>query len=138
MSRPRAFENFPEELEASYGPYAAVCDKVYDGDTLSLRFSVGLGSYPFESVRLKTKDGEWVGAPELSEPGGEETRDYCAHLLPYEAPCLVVTEKTSKSRVEKKSLTRYVGIVTLEGGRDLGMLIDGFVKERGYGRGKGG
>lgn len=130
MARPKAFDNFPPALKAPFGPYRAVTDQVHDADTVALRVDAGLECYPVVWIRLKD-----VHAPELSQTGGKESRDYLASLLPYETPVRLSTEKAPKSGDEQRTFERFVGVIEDEHG-SINERIQKHVEENNYPRGR--
>ncbi len=93
--------------------YRAKLIEVHDGDTIKLLIDNGLGSRQEEAIRLKG-----VFAPELSQPGGPETRDFVETYLSnnmqhdFKWPLHVVTEPNqSPEPTEIRTFTRYVGVV---------------------------
>jgi len=93
--------------------YRAKCKRVLDGDTLILLIDQGLSSRQQESIRLLN-----VSAPEMSQPGGIDTRLFVMNWLEHwnlsllEWPLYVVTEKnTNIEPDEKRTFTRYVAKV---------------------------
>jgi hypothetical protein len=90
--------------------YRARSLKVLDGDTV--RLLVDLGFYTFRRIDLRLLE---VGAPELHEPGGVETRDYVEQWI-HDAgagldwPLLIRTQITKLVEpTERQSFTRYIG-----------------------------
>lgn len=98
--------------------YDAWIDRVHDGDTVTARIDLGFDVQVQARLRLVE-----CFARELRETGGDEARDYLAHLLdsyalerggekPLAGPWRVVVEtvKWSTGR-ERKTLDRYLARV---------------------------
>lgn len=131
MPMPSPLKGAPDKVRCGYGPYTAYVDSVHDGDTVSVVLDVGFDHYPCVYIRLND-----VRAPELSDPGGEETRDFLDDLLPYGTCVIVKTDKGPRMGRQKMSFVRYVGTLRDEDGVDIGTEVSGFVKEHGYGGGR--
>ncbi len=112
--KPSAFGNWPARLPREFGPYAAVVDHVYDGDTVRLWVDVGLLTYVFVSVRLLG-----VNCPELREPGGPEAKAFLEEMLPKDTPVLLRTEKNNWQR----SFERWLASIRTADGRDVASEI---------------
>jgi endonuclease YncB( thermonuclease family) len=103
-----------------------IVDTVHDGDTVKIVADRGGGDWwPFW-LRIAR-----VYAPELSEPGGYEARDwldtFIRQLPPKEWSMVTVTHRRMTSDNEIKSLDRWVGELFVSYGsdtqRDVGQLI---------------
>ncbi len=87
--------------------YSAKIVRVIDGDTVVVDIDLGLSIWKHnEHIRL-----EGIAAPELTQAGGKEARDYLKILLPVGTE---ITLTTKKDRKEKYG--RYRGIIRREGG----------------------
>ena len=111
---------------------------VHDGDTLHAVLDQGFGDSKEITVRLL---GVW--APELSQPGGPETRAFVkawldTHSAAPDGLVVVTTARTPRSDKEVVTLSRYVATVTsMDGTENLNLAIMEFVRQRGYGGGTG-
>ena len=119
MSRPSTFLAFPKSLELPYGPFMATVDRAVDGDTVLVQLSLGWDEHPVRAIRLKG-----VRAPESHQIGGPELARFVDTIAPYGTPCNVYSEKTPRSGDQKRTFTRYVGEIILEGNRDLAALVN--------------
>lgn len=119
MAKPTILENFPEELRRDFGPYAAVVERVWDGDTVLVTASAGFDRYPCVWVRLLG-----VEAPELDEPFGHEARDFLSRLLPHGTPCVLLSEKMPRTGGQVVSFARYVGTLHLTGRRNVNEMAN--------------
>ena len=130
MPRPSTFLAFPKSLDLPYGPYMATVDRAIDGDTVLVQLSLGWDEHPVRAIRLKD-----VRAPESHQIGGEELKAFVDTIAPFGTPCNVYSEKTPRSGDQKRTFTRYVGEVILEGNRDLTTLVNAEIKrlEEKYG-----
>ena len=84
--------------------YQAEVVRNHDGDTITLRIDMGRRLYTEDSIRL-----HGINAPELSQPGGKESRDFLSDLLP---PGTRVRVQTFKNSTDKYG--RWLGDVYLE------------------------
>ena len=84
--------------------YTATVLSIHDGDTMTLRIDMGRRIYIEDSIRLHR-----INAPELSQAGGKESRDYLRHLVPIGSTVRVQTFKN----VEDK-YGRWLGDVYLD------------------------
>ena len=116
MSKPPAFDNWPERLPVAWGPYRAVCvhdPKYDDGDTLRFWVSLGFDEYAYISGRLRD-----VRTPEKSDPDPDkrlmaiECRDKLWELVPNGARCRLRTER-AEGLAEQASFSRWVVVVEL-------------------------
>jgi hypothetical protein len=94
--------------------YRARLINVHDGDTVTLEMDTGFGGRQQEAIRLLG-----VFAPELSQPGGNETRDFVVawmrvvNIIGTMWPLLVTTLPTLTSEpTERQSFTRYIGSIS--------------------------
>ena len=85
--------------------YQATVLSIHDGDTMTLRIDMGRRIFIEDSIRLYR-----INAPELSQAGGKEARDYLRHLVPIGSIVRVQTQKN----VEDK-YGRWLGDVYLDG-----------------------
>lgn len=93
--------------------YRARALTVLDGDTIRMLMDQGFNGRQQEDIRLVN-----VTAPEKSEPGGPETKQFVIDWIekfPGEWPLRVLTSK-SKSDVETRSFVRYLAVVYDIGG----------------------
>ena len=123
MAKPTPFLAYPASLRLPYGPYQAYVDRAQDGDTVLCTVSVGFDLYATAAIRLKN-----VKAPESHQIGGPELARFIDTIAPYGTPCNVYSEKTPRSGDQKRTFTRYVGEVILEGNRDLAALVNAEIK----------
>lgn len=118
--------------------YRAQVTDVHDGDTLTVLLDLGFSTHRVETaLRLVG-----VYAPELSQTGGPETRDFVkawvASLSTSEWPFVVTTSRIKSDAHEVMTLGRYVGTVTdASGSRVLNAEVNAFVAAHGYGGGIG-
>ena len=73
--------------------YQATVLSIHDGDTMTLRFDLGRRIYSEDSIRLYR-----INAPELSQAGGKEARDYLRSLVPLGALVRVQTHKNARDK----------------------------------------
>jgi micrococcal nuclease len=73
--------------------YQCVVRSIHDGDTMTLRFDLGRRIYSEDSIRLYR-----INAPELSQAGGKESRDYLRNLVPIGALVRVQTFKNARDK----------------------------------------
>jgi endonuclease YncB( thermonuclease family) len=106
VAKPNGLLNFPKDLWVGYGPYMACVDRVIDGDTFVAHLDFGARLYFTLGVRLYG-----INAPETSEGGWLESKEYLSQLLPRDTPCLI--------RSWGYSWGRIVGSVALADGRDV-------------------
>jgi micrococcal nuclease len=85
--------------------YQATVLSIHDGDTMTLRIDMGRRILIEDSIRLYR-----INAPELSQAGGKEARDYLRHLVPIGSTVRVQTFRN----VEDK-YGRWLGDVYLGG-----------------------
>lgn len=114
-------------------------ENVHDGDTVTAVLDQGFGDTKTIKVRLLG-----VYAPELTQPGGEATREFVNRwLTETAAPSstwthTVTTARTVRSDTEVTTLGRYVATVTsLDGTRNLNAEVAEYVAAHGYGGGTG-
>lgn len=111
--------------------------EVHDGDTARYRVDRGDDDQSLWWVRLKD-----VHAPELSQPGGSESRAFAVQWHQdngdgSEWPFMLETFRTPRSDVDVKTLSRLVGRVTSADGYCLNDDVQAFVTERGFPGGAG-
>lgn len=116
MSKPQAFRNFPTSLPVTYGPYRAVVDRVFDGDTFLAFVDLGMGEYPPKEIRLLG-----ANAPDRGEPGREEAKAFLESLLPRDTPLLLRTEKLGHDF--DPTFSRWAAGVRMADGRDLSSVM---------------
>lgn len=113
----------------------------HDGDNASMILDQDFGDTKLIEVRFAA-----VFAPELSEPGGVETKEYVTRWFqraavgaPYSRwPYIVTTLRMKRTDREQKTLDRYVG--TIESWNRIMNLnhdVSQFISENGYGGGTG-
>lgn len=81
--------------------YQAEVVSVHDGDTIALKIDMGKRIFAIDSIRLLG-----INAPELSQAGGKEARDYLRSLCP---PGLQLRVQTFKNKKDKYG--RWLGKV---------------------------
>lgn len=112
---------------------------VHDGDTIKVYVDCGGPNEKRETWDIRFKA---VFAPELSQPGGVECRDFVQAWIDNngdgtEWPFLLETFRTPRSDADVMTFSRYVGIVTSASGRSLNADVQAFVIASGYGGGIG-
>jgi endonuclease YncB( thermonuclease family) len=133
---PPGFRTWPVELPVPlYGPYRAVIEHHVDGDTVDATLDVGANDYPYRTLRfLADIDGVLVGI-DAPEKNRRETREaglaamaWTVAQVPLGAQVLVTTEP------DPDSFGRYLAVVRLRDGRDLGaaMVDAGHARLRNY------
>ena len=112
---------------------------VHDGDTVTAVLDQGFGDTKQIKVRLFG-----VFAPELSQPGGPETRQHLEAMLHaeeltgYTWPVIITTARTPRSDVEVETLGRYVATITgLDQTRNINLELAAWITAQGYGGGIG-
>lgn len=117
---------------------------VHDGDTIYAIRDAG------EGVTLDVLDGHRllnVYAPELSQTGGQETRQFVVDWFAREREAvttsqwyfILTTVRMVRTDAEQRTLGRIVAVVTsLDGSRNLNVDVQAFITSRGYGGGTGG
>ena len=85
--------------------YQAKVLSIHDGDTMTLRIDMGRRIYIEDSIRLYR-----INAPELSQAGGKEARDYLRQLVPIGSTVRVQTFKNIEDKYG-----RWLGDVWFEG-----------------------
>ncbi len=73
--------------------YQATVLSIHDGDTMTLRIDMGRRIYSDDAIRLYR-----INAPELSQPGGKEARDFLRSLVPIGSEVRVQTHKNSRDK----------------------------------------
>jgi endonuclease YncB( thermonuclease family) len=113
---------------------------VHDGDTITVTLDQGFGDLK-EGMRLRLNG---VYAPELSQPGGLETKRFVEDWLARYAnaalrfPFVVTSVRTPRSDKEVTTLERYVAIVDSADRKfNLNWAISDFIKTSGYAGGVG-
>jgi endonuclease YncB( thermonuclease family) len=99
--------------------YRAVVVDVHDGDTLTAHVDAGFHTWQ-HSARFRLAG---ISARELAAPGGREARDHLAGLLPAGTAVTIQSIKAGHDPADDMSFDRYVAVVTLPDGRDLGDLL---------------
>ena len=119
----------------------AFVTSVHDGDTLTATLDQGFGDLK-EAMRIRLLG---TFAPELTQPGGPETRQFVVDwiaryaLIPLRFPFVVTTARGPKSDREITTFERYVAVVeTLDHSHNLNLDVQAFVTAQGYGGGTGG
>ena len=113
--------------------------EAHDGDTIAVLVDRGGPSEDRSLWRIRLKD---VYAPELSQPGGPETRRFVidwvgSHGDGTDWPFLLETFRTPRSDVDVRTLSRYVGVLSSASGESLNVAVQAFVTARGYDGGVG-
>lgn len=111
---------------------------VHDGDTVTARVDRGTDDTSLWHIRLKD-----VFAPELTDVGGPQCRDYVLGWVHDRGdgsdwPLMLQTFRTPRSDVEVTTFSRYVGVITAADGTSLNADVQGFIHASGYGGGIGG
>ena len=90
--------------------YQATVISNHDGDTITLNIDLGRRQYSIDSIRLIG-----MNAPELSQPGGYEARDFLRFMCPQGTEVRIQTFKNKNDKYG-----RWLGKVYLptEGGVD--------------------
>jgi endonuclease YncB( thermonuclease family) len=111
----------------------------HDGDTIKVNLDQGFGDIK-ENVNIRLM-GVW--APELSQPGGVECRDFVRqwfadHDVNPRWNFIVTTARMKVADSEQMTFNRYVAVVTsLDGSDNLNLDISAFVAKNGYSGGVG-
>lgn len=82
--------DFTEEFQFWY---QAIVLSVHDGDTMTLNIDLGRRTYTNDSIRLYR-----INAPELSQAGGREARDFLRTLCPIGSKVRVRTFKNAEDK----------------------------------------
>lgn len=85
--------------------YQAEVISIHDGDTMTLNIDMGRRIIIKDSIRLYQ-----INAPELSQPGGKEARDYLRSLVPIGS---IIRVQTFKNINDKYG--RWLGDVWFNG-----------------------
>jgi endonuclease YncB( thermonuclease family) len=113
MSRPQEFDNFPQALVCTYGPYMAVVETIIDGDTFYALVDPGFHQYTFAVIRIRG-----INAPELftgtERAAGSAAKDGLNLLMKPGTAIKLTTER------DVTTFGRFVADVTLEDGSDVG------------------
>lgn len=116
---------------------------VHDGDTIYAIRDAG------EGITINNLDGLRlynVYAPELSQTGGQETRQFVVDWLAREKAAvttsgwyfIVTTVRMVRTDAEQRTLGRFVAVVTsMDGSRNLNVDTQAFITANGYGGGTG-
>lgn len=114
----------------------------HDGDTVTYLSDMGRRIHNEAEVRLL---GVW--APELSQPGGPETKAFVekwhqdragGHRWPFLVVTMLVRAQDPDTSEAKKTLDRLVAVVTcVATNESLNLAVTDFVAARGYGGGIG-
>jgi endonuclease YncB( thermonuclease family) len=109
----------------------------HDGDTITYRSDMGRRIYSEAEIRLLG-----VRAPELSQPGGKETREFVTrwHMdrvrgkrWPFMVTTTVTYIKDPDQSEAKKTLERFLAVVTcIETNENLNVMVQDFVNASGY------
>jgi endonuclease YncB( thermonuclease family) len=106
--------------------------EIHDGDTIKLDVDQGFDEHTHKWIRLAD-----VGAPELSEPDGQQAKADVAAWFAEHAPdgqVQLVTQKVDRPLEIRfrMTFTRYVGVVSAPNGAELNTwLIDKGYVNRG-------
>ena len=112
---------------------------IHDGDTVTMTIDQGFGDLK-ELVHIRLFG---VYAPELSQIGGPECRDFVdSWVNTYKGlkrfPFVVTTLRGPVSDREIMTLSRYVSVIeTMDHSHNLNTEVQAFVKSKGYGGGIG-
>lgn len=113
---------------------------VHDGDTITVTLDQGFGDTK-EGMKIRLLG---VYAPELSQPGGKETRDFVIAWLTSRAvagirfPFIITTARGPRSDREITTLERYVAMVeTIDHSENLNVDVSAYVAAQGYQGGTG-
>jgi len=118
----------------------AFVSSVHDGDTLTATLDQGFGDLK-ENMHIRLLG---VYAPELTQTGGPETRQFVVdwlarYALPVRFPFVVTTARGPRSDREITTLERYVATVeSLDHSHNLNVDVSAFVTAQGYPGGIGG
>lgn len=93
--------------------YQAEVIRNHDGDTVTLRIDMGRRIFIEDSIRLRR-----INAPELSQPGGKESRDFLSGMLP---PGTKVRIQTFKNINDKYG--RWLGDMFIETGECVNDML---------------
>lgn len=111
----------------------------HDGDTVQMVLDQGFGDTKLVDIRLLG-----VYAPELSEPGGKECKEFVAEWFAKNQAVgarwsfVVTTVRMKRTDKEQSTLSRYVAVITnLTTTSNLNAEISEFIHENGYGGGTG-
>ena len=85
-----ALKTFPTEFEYWY---QATVISIHDGDTMTLDIDMGRRLRTDDSIRLYG-----INAPELSQAGGKEARDYLRTLCPIGSTVRIRTFKNKEDK----------------------------------------
>lgn len=106
----------------------------YDGDTVKVILDQGFSDTKQVDIRLLG-----VYAPELSQPGGKEVRDFVTEWFMKNGheiakwKFVVTTARMKVADREQKTLDRYVATITnLDGTANLNLEVMAFVMANGY------
>ena len=118
-------------------PWRVMIVGVHDGDTVQVWVDRGDEDESLWWVRLKD-----VHAPELSQNGGTDCRDYvqtwfAAHTDRTDWPFLLETFRTPKSDADVLTLSRHVGIISAADGNVLNVDVEAYARAHGYPGGSG-
>lgn len=110
---------------------------VYDGDSIEVDVDRGFDDTSRLSIRLRD-----VWAPELSQPGGLDCRNFALGWVDDNGdgslwPFRLETFRTPRSDVEVATFGRFVGVVQAASGATLNAAMTAYVTERGFGGGTG-
>lgn len=116
--------------------YRAQVTDIHDGDTITVLLDTGFSNRRVETA-LRLLD---VYAPELSQPGGQECRNFVvtwiAHRNTGEWPFVCTTARIKSDAHEVTTLGRFVGTLT-SGIESLNDAITEFIAANGFGGGIG-
>lgn len=104
--------------------YQARAERVIDGDTVRFLFDNGMYIRSSQSIRFAG-----TNAPELSEPGGREAREFVIRWMAEHAqlggewPFRITTER------DRQTFNRYIGLITCaECGESLNEAVKAYVE----------
>ena len=123
MPKPTPLMALSPTKRLPYGPFNAYFDRATDPDTVVAVCDLGFGVYMPVSVRLRG-----LRAPESHQIGADELVAAIDRVAKYGTLCEVYSEKTPRSKDQKRTFERYVGDVVMEGNRDLAVFVNAEIK----------
>lgn len=112
---------------------------VHDGDTITVHVDKGGVNETSEIWHIRLKD---IYAPELSQPGGPESRDNLRTLLQNANdgslwPYMLQTFRTPLSDLDLMTFNRYVGTIWGADNVQINAVQETWIKSQGYSGGIG-
>ena len=123
MAKPTPMLDYPTAEKLPYGPWIGFFDRATDPDTVVVVPDLGFGQHVPVSIRLRG-----LRAPESHQLGADQLVAAIERVAPYGTHCNIYSEKTPRSKDQKKTFERYVGDVILEGNRNLATLVNAEIK----------